>query len=79
MYQGFLVEEVIILTVFLRVWQQIRDLPESVSYTHLISFVREEDKRKIYEITALGREVLEIEKKRIDRLYRNMKENSYER
>ena len=45
----------------------------------LISFVREEDKRKIYEITALGREVLEIEKKRIDRLYRNMKENSYER
>ena len=40
----------------------------------LISFVREEDKRKIYEITALGREVLEIEKKRIDRLYRNMKE-----
>lgn len=43
----------------------------------LISFVREEDKRKIYEITALGREVLETEKKRIDRLYRNMKENSY--
>ena len=40
----------------------------------LISFVREEDKRKIYEITALGREVLETEKKRIDRLYRNMKE-----
>ena len=33
----------------------------------LISFVREEDKRKIYEITALGREVLETEKKRIDR------------
>lgn len=40
----------------------------------LISFAREEDKRKIYEITALGREVLETEKKRIDRLYRNMKE-----
>ena len=40
----------------------------------LISLVREEDKRKIYEITALGREVLETEKKRIDRLYRNMKE-----
>ena len=39
-----------------------------------LSKMREEDKRKIYEITALGREVLETEKKRIDRLYRNMKE-----
>ena len=40
----------------------------------LICFVREEDKRKIYSITDLGTEVLEIEMKRIDRLYRNMKE-----
>lgn len=40
----------------------------------LIRFLREEEKRKIYEITALGNEVLEIEKKRIERLYRNMKE-----
>ena len=41
----------------------------------LISFVREE-KRKIYRITDLGTEVLQIEMKRIDRLYRNMKEMS---
>ncbi len=36
----------------------------------LISFVREEDKRKIYQITDLGSEVLQIELKRIERLYR---------
>ena len=40
----------------------------------LIRFVREEEKRKIYIITALGNEVLEIEMKRIERLYRNMEE-----
>ena len=40
----------------------------------LIRFVREEDKRKIYHITALGEEVLELEMSRIERLYRNMKE-----
>lgn len=40
----------------------------------LIRFVREEEKRKIYTITDLGLEVLEIEKKRIERLYRTMKE-----
>lgn len=40
----------------------------------LIRFVREEDKRKIYHITALGHEVLELEMNRIERLYRNMKE-----
>ncbi len=37
----------------------------------LISFVREEEKRKIYQITDLGRKVLDIELKRIERLYRN--------
>ena len=42
----------------------------------LISFEREEEKRKIYRITDLGTEVLQIEMKRIDRLYRNMKEMS---
>ena len=42
----------------------------------LICFIREEDKRKIYFITQLGREVLDIEMQRIDRLYRNMKEMS---
>lgn len=36
----------------------------------LISFVREEEKRKIYKITELGLEVLQIELKRIERLYR---------
>lgn len=36
----------------------------------LICFVREEEKRKIYQITELGLEVLQIELKRIERLYR---------
>lgn len=36
----------------------------------VIRFVREEDKRKLYEITELGTEVLDIELRRIERLYR---------
>ena len=40
----------------------------------LSRFVREEEKRKIYSITDLGSEVLNLEMKRIERLYRNMKE-----
>ena len=40
----------------------------------VIAFVREEDKRKIYQITALGEEVLNLEFRRIKRLYRNAKE-----
>ncbi|MBE5865395.1 MAG: PadR family transcriptional regulator [Lachnospiraceae bacterium] len=40
----------------------------------LIGFVREEEKRKIYRITELGREVLNLEMARIERLYRNLKE-----
>ena len=40
----------------------------------LICFIREEDKRKIYQITELGTEVLELELKRIRRLYRNAQE-----
>ncbi len=36
----------------------------------LIQFIREEDKRKIYQITDLGMEVLRIELKRIERLYK---------
>ena len=40
----------------------------------LIRFVREEEKRKIYSVTPLGEEVMNIEMKRIERLYRNMKE-----
>jgi len=40
----------------------------------LIHFVREEEKRKIYCITDLGNQVLALEMKRIERLYRTMKE-----
>lgn len=40
----------------------------------LIEFIREEDKRKIYHITDLGKEVLDLEKKRIQRLFRNVEE-----
>lgn len=40
----------------------------------LIRFVREEDKRKLYCITDLGNQVLELEMKRIERLYHTMKE-----
>ncbi len=38
----------------------------------LIAFVREEEKRKLYRITALGEEVLNLEIERIKRLYRNI-------
>ncbi len=41
----------------------------------LIRFVREEDKRKLYELTDLGTEVLQLEKKRIKRLYKNSTED----
>lgn len=37
----------------------------------LIVFAREEEKRKFYRITELGQEILELEKKRIARLYKN--------
>ena len=40
----------------------------------LIRFMREEDKRKIYAITDLGRQVLALEMNRIERLYQNMQE-----
>ena len=40
----------------------------------LIRFVGEEEKRKIYTITELGTEVLELELKRIERLYRTARE-----
>lgn len=39
----------------------------------LIRFYSEEDKRRLYLITELGREVLETEIKRIERLYKNSK------
>ena len=40
----------------------------------LIEFVQEQDKRKIYQITKLGEEVLSLEMKLIKRLYRSVKE-----
>ena len=39
----------------------------------LITFYGEEDKRKLYRITELGKEVLDTEMRRIERLYRNSK------
>lgn len=39
----------------------------------LISFYNEVDKRKLYQLTGLGREVLALEIKRIERLYKNSK------
>ena len=41
----------------------------------LIAFVREEEKRKLYSITELGSQILELEIQRIERLYRNSKED----
>lgn len=40
----------------------------------LIRFVGEEEKRKLYIITDLGQQVLDLEMKRIERLYWNVKE-----
>ena len=40
----------------------------------LIRFMDEQDKRKIYQITELGSDVLALEKKRIERMYRNLEE-----
>lgn len=40
----------------------------------LIALVGEEDKRKIYRITELGTEVLQLELKRIERLHRTAQE-----
>ena len=41
----------------------------------LIAFVREEEKRKLYQITDLGQKILNLEMQRIERLYRNSKED----
>lgn len=43
----------------------------------LISFVKEEENRKSYIITDLGKEVLNLELMRIDRLYRNSRGEAY--
>ena len=39
----------------------------------LIAFAREEEKRKLYQITELGSEILDLELRRIERLYKNSK------
>lgn len=39
----------------------------------LIVLEKEEEKRKLYRITELGKEVLQLEMKRIERLYKNSK------
>lgn len=45
----------------------------------LIHFVREEDKRKLYMITELGKEILDIEIRRIRRVYANIGGMNYEK
>ena len=45
----------------------------------LIAFVEEEENRKLYQMTELGGVVLELELRRIERLYKNSKgENAYD-
>ena len=39
----------------------------------LITFTREEEKLKLYRMTALGSEILQLELARIERLYKNSK------
>ena len=43
----------------------------------LIAFYSEEDKKKLYRLTDLGREILDLEISRIERLYRNSKGEDY--
>lgn len=43
----------------------------------LIRFTKEENKRKYYRITPLGEQILQIELKRIQRLYQNSKGERY--
>ena len=44
----------------------------------LIVFDREEEKRRLYRITALGGEVLDREIRRIERLYQNSRGEKYD-
>ena len=45
----------------------------------LIAFTREEEKRRLYRITDLGQEILAMEMKRIERLYKNSIGEVYEK
>ena len=49
----------------------IKKMPFAFTEQGIYMLVKEEDKRKSYIITELGKEVLEIELRRIKRLYRN--------
>ena len=49
-------------------------VPMTETGFYILLCFREEEKRKIYCITDLGKEVLALEMKRIERLYRNMME-----
>ena len=49
---------------------------EQMEKDGLIAFFAEEQKRKLYCITPLGRELLEMEIRRIERLYQNSKGES---
>ncbi|MBA3925464.1 PadR family transcriptional regulator [Listeria rustica] len=42
----------------------------------LVTIIQEEKNRKIYQITELGKQVLGMEKSRIEELYRNSREAS---
>ena len=42
----------------------------------VIRFVQEQEKRKIYQITELGQTVLQLECKRIERLYKIVQEEA---
>lgn len=43
----------------------------------LINFLKKEENRKLYQITDLGQEILDLEIKRIDRLYKNSRGENY--
>ena len=43
----------------------------------LIAFCGEEEKRKLYRLTGLGQELLALEIRRIERMYRNSKGEDY--
>lgn len=45
-----------------------------MSQSELIQITAEENNRKIYQVTTLGKELLELERKRITELYQNAKE-----
>lgn len=41
---------------------------------NLIQIIQEESNRKIYQITEIGTDILQLEKARIEELYRNSRE-----